>query len=269
MERKKRNAVIRIVVCAIIIAALISVLMAGIRGHVGFPFISINFGGNSYSNADKYTSGDITYSADSLDELYIDWVSGDIQIEVYEGDVIDIYETESEKLSKEDRVHSYFEDGVLRIQYRKAAAWGFSFREMNKDLHIRIPRKLNDADKILDEMSIDNVSANITINDIHVDNYHVDTVSGDVTFTGNLRQLNIEAVSGSSYITSGVTPENINTDTVSGEVTLTVPADSKFAIDFDSVSGDLTNAFPTLSDDKENEWEFESVSGDVSIQSLQ
>lgn len=52
---------------------------------------------------------------------------------------------------------------------------------MNKDLHVRIPRKLNDADRILDEMSIDNVSANITISDIHVANYHVDTVSGDIS----------------------------------------------------------------------------------------
>lgn len=186
MERKKRNAVIRIVVSAIIIAALISVLIAGIRGHKGFSFISFNFGGNSYSNADKYTSGDITYSAESLDELYIDWVSGDIQIEVYDGDVIEIFETETEKLSKEERVHSYFDDGVLRIQYRKAASWGFNFNDLNKDLHIRIPRKLNDGERILEKMSIDNVSADITINDVQVEDYRVDTVSGDVTICSAL-----------------------------------------------------------------------------------
>ena len=96
MDKRKRNAVIRLVISAIIIVALVSILMAGIRGHKGFPFVSFNIGGNNYSNAEKYRAGDITYSADRLDEMYIDWVSGDIQIEVYDGDVIEIFETESD-----------------------------------------------------------------------------------------------------------------------------------------------------------------------------
>lgn len=70
----------------------------------------------------------------------------------------------------------FFAYSIERQRHGDSALGG-----LNKDLHVRIPRKLNDADRILDEMSIDNVSANITISDIHVANYHVDTVSGDVS----------------------------------------------------------------------------------------
>ena len=221
---------------------------------------------SSYPFADKYTAGNTSIAADKLEEIEIDWISGNIQIEPYSGDTIEVEEENSASLSEGDRVHSYYENGILRIQFQKSRRFSFHSITQNKALLLRIPEKFSSTP--LNKVEIDNVSADISVDGMQIKEFSADTVSGDVNVKGAVENFETESVSGNSTLTSTVTPREIDSDTVSGDTTITVPADSQFSIDYDSVSGELNNAFPTKSDNNSGKWRFDTVSGDVTINSM-
>lgn len=266
IEKRRRRAVVRLVISSVILCVLVSVLLVGINKGNHFPFFSFHFGSNSYPNADKYTAGNTSIAIDKLEEIDIDWISGSVQLELYEGETIELEETDADKLSEEDRVHSYYENGVLRIQFRESEHFSFHLCNLTKSLHVRIPQKLySEPDAVLNKLSIDSVSADVTVNGLPMRDFISDSVSGNISLTGAVEECELDSVSGDIQLISTTTPTDIETDTVSGDVTITVPADSQFSIEHDSVSGDLSNAFPTTHNKQKNHWEFDSVSGNVTI----
>lgn len=269
IEKKKRRAIVRLVVSTIILSALVSILIVGIRSKKN-PLPFFHFGlGNSYPHADEYTAGDTSIATERLDEINIDWISGKLQIELYEGDTIELREENSTSLTEEDKVHSYFHDGVLEIQFRRSELSLFHFSTPNKSLLIQVPKRFySEQSAALNKLEIDNVSANIIVNDLPIRKCNIDTVSGDIIMNGAVDEWELDSVSGDSHLTSYTTPTDIETDTVSGNVTITVPSDSVFSTEHDSVSGDFTNAFPSTSKGGKNHWEFDSTSGDVTINCL-
>lgn len=265
IEKKKRRAIVRLVISTLILSALISILVTGITKGTRFSFFNFNFG-NSYAHADKYTAGDTSITIDKLDEIDINWISGSVQVELYDGNSIEIQETNSDRLSVEDKVHSYYDNGTLHIQFSESKHFNFHNTTLSKTLQIRIPKKLYlDSAGSLNKLKIDSVSADITVNGLAIKSCIADTVSGNISLNGSLEKLKLDSVSGNTQLTSSITPTDIDTDSVSGDVTITVPADSRFSIEHDSASGDLDNAFPTSHEHHENDWEFDSVSGDVTI----
>jgi len=89
---KKKTAIwIKIIVLGILTLALIGILIVGILGNTfrNFPI----FGSfSSYDNADLYQVGNADISASELSSLSIDWVSGSVKVDVYDGNVIQIRE---------------------------------------------------------------------------------------------------------------------------------------------------------------------------------
>ena len=132
-----------------------------------------------------------------------------------------------------------------------------------------IPRSLASN---LSEISGDVVSADTTINGLSTKNFYLDTVSGNLTFNGSAERINSDSVSGDCHITSSVTPQKIDMESVSGDISVSIPSNSEFEAENDSVSGDLTCSFAgTKKDDKFvcgsgiNRYDFDTVSGDVEI----
>jgi hypothetical protein len=76
---------------------------------------------------------------------------------------------------------------------------------------------------------------------------NVETVSGDVTFNGTLRQLTCEGVSANfrGYFTE--TPNSIQVDGVSGDIDITLPADAGFTAELDTLNGHFNSDFSTTS----------------------
>lgn len=267
-ERKKGKAILRLVIASLVLFALTCALLAGIRGGYSIPFFSF---GNSYSNADKYTAGNTTIAASKLEELDINWISGEVYIELWDESEIGIEEEDSRRLPASDQVHSYYEDGTLHIQFAESKGFRFHTFNKNKKLKILLPHSLftSPEQNPLEELKIDCVSANVIVRDIPINYCSSDTVSGDVDLSGSLKNGEFDAVSGEVHIVSQETPEKLETDTVSGDVSIRVPANSTFTVDFDSTSGDLHNQFPSFYESEPRKWSFESVSGDVTITSLE
>lgn len=262
-EKKKTKAYLRLGISTIVLLFLISILAMGIGNGTHLPFFSF---GSSYPFAERYTAGNTSIAADRLEEIKIDWISGNIQIERYEGDTIEIQEANSDSFSEADRVHSYFDNGTLRIEFQKSKRFSFSTIAQSKALHLRIPDKFSSTP--LKKIDIDNVSADISVDGLQIKEFSADTVSGNISVKGAIENFETDSVSGDSTLTSTITPKEIEVDAVSGDSVITVPADSQFSIDYDSVSGELSNAFPTKPDNNGGKWRFDTVSGDVTINSM-
>lgn len=271
----KTGAWIRLVTSSVITLLLIVVLVMGITRGSGFSFFSFNFGSLHYPNESQYTVGDNSIPAQELNEIEINWISGFITLEAYDGDTIEIRETCPQTLQEGDRVRSLYQDGTLTIQYCQSKKFSlFNSHPGNKSLHIRIPQTLASDIK---QFTIDSVNSDNTISGLSIQNCRIDNVSGNITVEGNVKDFKMDTVSGDCQLTSHTSPKSLDTDSVSGDFTLRIPENTGFTIEHDSVSGKLDSDFPTtLSGDEEfvygdggtDEWSFDSVSGDVHIQKL-
>lgn len=272
-NKNKTGAWIRLITSTILLLILILILVMGMTRR-GFDIPIFSFGSSHYPNEDSYTVGNNSISATALKNIEVNWISGSIEIETYDGNTIEVSETCPHSLRQEDRVRSLYENGTLTIQFRQSRFALFGGIEGNKALHIRIPKTLAEN---IQNLSVDSVSSDNTISGLTIRNCNIDNISGEITVDGTIQDFNLDTISGDCRLTSHTIPRSVETDSVSGDVTLSIPEHGGFSIQHDSVSGKLNSDFPTTSfgddefvygDGGTDEWEFDSVSGDVYIQRL-
>lgn len=285
--KNKTSAVIRIIISSLLILTFFSILLWGIEkgGFSSLPF----FGIGEYTNSDRYKEGNASLIADSLNEIEVNWVDGEVNITPYNGQTIELEETSSGNLSKREQMHYFFENGTLIIQYRRSGFFFINSKAKNKNLSIRIPSSLceNLQNVSVDAAScdinvdglhsrnfdFDTVSGNVKMNDIHVTKEcNLETVSGDYDLSGEFQELDMESVSGNYTVRSSQTPEKINYDGVSGDLSLQIPYSSQFTLELDTVSGNLKNTFAANQEDDtyvcgngDAKYNLETVSGDITI----
>lgn len=283
----KASAVIRIIIWSLVALILTGVLVAGIafRGVWGSSGdFSIGVTGNVYSGDYNIGGGSIT---EPINAVEVDWVSGKIEISVYDGETTEISENE---ISDEDYKLRYrVENGRLTVHSEKS---GFSFGIISrpkKELTIKIPRVYGENLKeikisstsadinlngltVSESADIDTVSGRVTAENLNTASLECDTVSGDVKASGAIEAFDLDSTSGSAQITTTVPLKKLETDTVSGDVTLTLPENSGFTLEFDSVSGDFNCELPIanrngkhICNDGSAEFEADSTSGDFTI----
>lgn len=272
-KKSKTSAWIRLITSSVLLLMLVLFLVMGITKR-GFDLPIFSFGSSHYPNADRYTVGNTSISATELKDIEINWISGAVEIETYKGDTIEVSETCPNSLSEGDRVRSLYENGTLTIQFRESRFVPFGSYSGNKTLHIRIPETLA---KNVRDLTLDSVSSDNTVSGLTVQNCKIDNVSGQIIVDGTVKDFDLDTVSGDCQLTSYVSPNSVNTDSVSGDFTLIIPDSANFTIQHDSVSGKINSDFSTtLSGDDEytcgnggtDNWDFDSVSGDVFIQKL-
>ena len=283
----KTSAVIRIVIWSLVAIILTGVLVSvvvfkGVLGGSGD--FSIGLTGNVYSGDYNIGGGSVT---EPINAVEVDWVSGKIEISVYDGETTEISENE---ISDEDYKLRYkVENGRLTVHSEKS---GFSFGIMSrpkKELTIKIPRayaenlktlKINSTSAeinlngltVLESTETDTVSGRVTAENLNTASLECDTVSGDVKASGAIEAFDLSSTSGAAEITTTVPLKKLETDTVSGDVTLTLPESSGFTLEFDTVSGDLNCELPMtnkngkhICNDGSAEFEADSTSGDFTV----
>lgn len=239
--------------------------------NISFPFLN----GTVYAGAENYTEGNISYEPVSgLEEIHINWTDGTVRVEAAEDiENIEIMEEESEEMQEEDRVHSYYHDGILEIRYRESGNYFFQSHASDKRLHIRIP--ISYAQE-LDKVRTDVVGTDVTFTGLTADSLDVDGVSGMICYTGTVSEnLELGTVSGDAVLELFALPKKVKTDSVSGNVTLILPQDASFEAEIDSVSGNmhctysdaetLTEKGRIIRGDGKSDLTFDSVSGNVEL----
>lgn len=252
----KRNAIARIVLFSLIALILTGILVTGLlfrqfAFNSDFPDIFHNSG--TVSSTGSVSAADIA-------NISIEWPSGTIRIQPGDVDRITFAETET---GKERQQMVWSQDGnTLNLHFSEESfsflSFGFS-TTISKDLLITVPRNWQ-----CEELSISVASADVTVEDMTinevdfdgasgvcvfensiVNELSVDTASGNIHFTGTLDVLDCDAASADCVIQVTNVPSRIDLDSASGDLELILPEYAGFSVSLDALSGDFTSDFPT------------------------
>jgi DUF4097 and DUF4098 domain-containing protein YvlB len=230
----------------------------------GIPWFKGKEGNNGIFGND-YSIGSAEISPGDIDEIQINWVSGNVDISYYDGTVIKFSEQYSGTLKDNQKLRYKIDSGRLTIDFAKRNDFftifdfGSAFSG-SKDLEVSIPIDLK-------RLIINSTSAEVEIDGITADKLEINTVSGEVEMIAVSvpDSVNINTVSGDVNAVFKVFPRNFGSGAVSGDIDLKLPENTAFTVDFDSVSGDLNNTLPTSNGGDSHKINSNSVSGDLNI----
>ena len=225
-----------------------------------------------YSNPDKYTAGDCEISQ-NVNSIDINWTSGKVDVYRQEENTVSIVETAARELSESEQVHTWLDNGTLRVQYCESG-YNWKGSEPDKHLEIKIPKNVQlssltidgascgfDAKEITaDTISADMASGAVKLNNCSAKKFDVDTASGtvDIIQKGESESIKVDTASGAVNITADQVGE-ISTDTASGKQIMTVS--SAKTVKAGTANGNVTL---TAAEMPENV-SIDSASGDVMI----
>ena len=151
-------------------------------------------GFNVYSNADKYDYGNRDVS-EQIDELDINWSSGEVSVVRHDLSTISIVETCTDKLDPDEQVHTWVDGKTLRIHFAKSGEM-FFFGSPKKKLEIRVPKDMTFKDVKLDGSSCDS-----RFEAVKADHIYADVSSGDVNIIDcTAKTFDVDTSSGDTKI---------------------------------------------------------------------
>ena len=275
----KRNAIFRIILFSFLAVVLVGVLISGIAlKKYQMPGIVVR---KSFDAPE--VSGN-KFNAGEIDRLKIEWAAGSIVLVPVEGNKISITE---ELLGGDESMVLKKDGSTLYVQYCEGAV-GISFGSgsLKKNLYITVPRDWECKELEIDAASATVQVENLTIEEVEsstasgthiftncqVGTLKMETVSGDLNFTGTLEKLDFNGVSAQLDLALTNAPKSIELESVSGDLNLTLPESCGFTVDKDTVSGRFSSELPTTEQngkivyaDGHCEIEVEGVSASVHI----
>ena len=281
----KTNAIVRIVIFSILILTLLGILTAGLAAGAFINNIQWNW---DASMADGNVESQGSIDASEISELDIQWVSGSITIQVSDTDTISFSETGG--LDPEYQMVWKQSGDKLIIQFQKPRVFfGFSFginTNFSKDLIVYVPadwnaRQVNiesvSADMDItgltaDNLDLSNVSGKCELNRCSILDVEMETVSGEIEYSGSLSTIELSSVSADCSLNLTAGTNSITMECVSGDLTLTIPEKQGFTVELDGLNGRIHSEFVTTSEngkyrygDESCRIEGECISGSIHI----
>lgn len=203
----------------------------GLLGLLSFSLVGCGPSIGIYADGDKYLAGNQVYDQ-NIEVLDIDWISGDLTLVedlTIEGVKI---EEQTNYTNSDALVHSYLNNGELKIKYFASGYRAPWQAKTEKNLTVTYKPGLT---KINVELTSGSLEAK--------------------TLTS--KEVKIDMTSGSANV-NAIVSETTNVEYTSGSVNLESVATKTF--DADGTSGDIKVAFVSLETGK-----FESTSGDIDL----
>ena len=261
----KSNAIIRIIIWSIVLVFLVGILVA---------FVAEEMYLSDYTPAEtaipvpletEYVvipvqplpnEEELAFPAD-INEIEIEWVTGDIVIMAK--DVKEITISESDVTDERYSLQYQVRDTKLEIIFcEDALLSGFSLgKDVVKDLYIEVPMDWTGKSIEIDAASANVEMHNITLKEMdfdgadgtadfqhcHISDLDIDTASGDVYYLGTLDTLDFDAASASFIGDLQNTPSRIDMDGMSGKLDIALPEDCGFTLTMDGMSSSLASDF--------------------------
>lgn len=238
-----RNAIVRLILFAILAVTLVGILIAGIcLKQYGLPGIV------TIRSSDALVMPETSFSAQDIDSLTIDWVAGTVYICTADTDEISVRESvaagdESMVLKKGD--------STLYVEYSQSHSLFSLGSHTSKDLYITVPKdwvckKLEidsaSADTQIQnligkELEIETASGKHTIENCTFDKVDVKSASGSLVYSGIAYKIELDSASAGAEITLRNVPKSIKMDSASGDLYLTLPRGCGFTLDKSTLSG--------------------------------
>ena len=176
----------------------------------------------------------------SISNIDIDWVAGDITFYETVEDCITIKEAYTG--NKQARI--WVNNKQLSIKFCGSGTLYQS--NLSKNLEVYIPSSF-----IIKDVNISSYSSKINIPNLNVEKYSIESISGNIYLEANMaNSVDIDTVSGNINLLIENKTNSVSIDTVSGNSVILCSEDIKgFSIDFDTISGSLTNRFETTEED--------------------
>ena len=268
------------------IALLLALVMAlALAACTQTPPPSRTDGEDSVEPDEGYSAGNVDIvQLNGFRSINIDWTSGFVTVELYDGQGIELSETMMDggdvSLKMEWRVDE--DDSTLDILSQPLTV---SASE-KKHLTVKLPRSmvlhaldidtvsaavsvdLTDEDTLtLDELDVTSVSGTVSVNAANAASISLSTPSGAVSGSVRTQELQTDSVSGNVDLTLDILPTELDIETSSGPVTLAIPTGkttSVLSVELRTTSGQFSSDVP-VTHTKDAPWEFQTVSGDVTI----
>lgn len=188
------------------ICILVFVLCTGLFGCVVINNGVSSF--NQYADADKYSVGGFSYTAEEVTCVEVNWLAGSIHLQQSQKDTLQVEETG--ELNQEQQLHWLLKNGVLKIQYCASGYMG-TFPAKGKELTVEIPQGI--------DLSVDTVSGDVFMGDGSFGELKIDSTSGRIDFgTVSADVCGLDSVSGSIDGDKLLCTKRMKADTTSGDV---------------------------------------------------
>ena len=240
-------------------------------------------------------SGAVQIAVSDIRKIEVDWLSGSVTVQRADGDSIEFFE--DYQGDEKYRLRYSVENGTLHIQVcqsgtvlnipKKALTLSLP-DELYQELKLSVgSAKLTISDVRADDLELDSISGDIELARVEASELKIDTtsgsvcgqsltaseleldsVSGDAELEGAFDSVDANTTSGSVTLTSSSLPRKIDADTVTGDVTLTLPKDSAFRYEFDTISGKLKSSLPDAVTGSGATVEIDTTSGDLTLRPL-
>ena len=224
--------------------------------------------GNS-KDAKYYVMGGSTFAASDVSELNIDWVSGTVTIEAYDGTEVAISETTEDALTDSTTMHYFLEsDGTLNIRFGIPGMKAQGENLPDKNLLVRVPRTLR-----LDEVEMNGVGQSVQMDSVRCSTLEMNSVSRQITLNEcEIKDIEVNSVSTNVEATFSKMPEDIELNNVSGNTLLYVPEDAGITLEYNGLVSNFYSELPVARKGKNKvigngacEIECNSVSGELAI----
>ncbi len=270
----KNSAIVRIVIWSAVIVLLIVAAVVMVNGGWGFSTGAGIGSVYKYSDSSSYSIGDFSANADEISSIDIEWISGSVNISEYDGDDIEVTEDGFE--DEDTKLRYRIKNGKLYIRFvksgwRNGIIFGVGKLSLEKDLTILVPKgkqlreldmelvsssvevngisaddvdidtvsgAVNIENLITNDIDIEGVSGAITLKDITARTVDIDHVSGKIEFSGAVREIDFNTVSGGITAEFSEVPEIVSIDAVSGSTHIRMPK-TGISAEIDSVSGNV------------------------------
>lgn len=240
------------------------------------------------------------YEAQNITKIDIEWLSGSVLIQGYEGTSVQFGDDYSGNQAKYMMTYDA-KNERLTISY----ADGFSLLALNlpeKNLTVLVPQGL------IRELDITTASADVTVENAQITDVEVETASGEIhlqnltardvsatsasgdvtgsdltatelsaelvsgkgSFSGDFQEVDTESVSGDVLIVAAELPRQMDCSSVSGGIEVQLSPSQTVTVSLESISGDLILDYPNALERRDDAmYEFETTSGDVKITTIQ
>lgn len=192
-------------------------------------------------DANHYTMGGASFANADVTELTIDWVSGTVTIEAYDGSEVVISETSEDALTDSTTMHYFLEsDGTLNIKFGIPGMKSQGENLPDKSLLVRVPRTLQ-----LDEVELNGCCKNIGMDSVRCGGLELNSISRQITLNEcEIDDIEVNSVSTNVEATFSKMPENIELNNVSGNTLLYVPEDAGVTLEWNGLISDFHSELP-------------------------
>lgn len=239
MDKRKNSLLIGIIL--LISSATIALAYAD-KGHSIFKIGADRSKSDTFfGEISEYASGNAELDVGSIKEIEVNWKSGDIILNEYDGDKIKIEEKSGKELNDNERLKYLSKNGKLIVRYDEYINNETNSEMLNKELNIYIPKTNR---HLINEVKLNTINSNIKIYTNNVDGVQVNSINGSINISGKYKTLEVDNASGNVGVNLSNSPKNIGINILNGNLILKIPENKGFLVENDIKNGNFECEFP-------------------------